>query len=60
MALFAITVICLAIMAFTRSFWMIVVLGGMVPILVVIQVLAVLRGREEPIEHEEEEWYEEY
>lgn len=51
---------CLAIMALTGYFWLIVVLGGLIPALVAIQVWAVLRGKEEvaPEGRDGEDWYE--
>ena len=52
----------LFVMAFTGSFWTIVALVGLAPMLVAIQVWAVLRGNEEapsPEERDlEERWYE--
>ncbi|MCB9283480.1 MAG: hypothetical protein H6563_05345 [Lewinellaceae bacterium] len=56
--LFSLIMTCLLVMAFSRSFWLIVVLAGAVPVFVVIQVWAVLRGKKEEPTGEEEKWYE--
>lgn len=60
-AIFVAIMTCLAIMAITGYFWLIVVLGGLIPVLVAIQVWVVLKGKEgagpERKEHEED-WYE--
>jgi fatty acid desaturase len=59
-AIFLAIMVCLAIMAITGYFWLIVVLGGLVPVLVAIQVWVVLRGKKEdaPERGEREDWYE--
>ncbi|MFZ2898752.1 MAG: hypothetical protein WA004_09030 [Saprospiraceae bacterium] len=59
-AIFLAIMVCLAVMAITGYFWLIVVLGGLIPVLVAIQVWVVLRGKEgkAPERKEREDWYE--
>jgi membrane protein implicated in regulation of membrane protease activity len=60
-AIFLAIMVCLAAMAITGYFWLIVILGALIPVLVAIQVWAVLRGKEKkaPERREgEEDWYE--
>lgn len=46
-AIFLLIMSCLGIMAYTQSYWLIFILGAMIPVLVAIQVWVVLRKREE-------------
>lgn len=59
-AIFLAIMVCLAMMAITGYFWLIVVLGGLIPVLVAIQVWAVLRRKEgeAPERKDGEDWYE--
>jgi len=61
-AIFLAMAASLFVMAFTGSFWTIVALVGLTPLLVAIQVWAILRGNEEGPSPEgreaEERWYE--
>jgi hypothetical protein len=61
-AIFLAMTASLVVMAFTGSFWTIVALVGLMPMLVAIQVWAVLWGNEEAPSPEgrdlEDRWYE--
>ena len=57
--IFSLLMLCLFIMFFTDSWGILFFLTALTPVLVVIQVIGVLRGKEEPLAEEKVgEWYE--